>query len=90
MLADSAEAIPNGAREAFGTITRRLMCYPHVQLICFIDVDVVDVCVVNIVAEFLLGIFINVDVIFSPSIFYSGVVHIYYPLFWFYPSLYSF
>jgi len=34
-LADAAEAIPNGAREAFGTITRRLMCYPHVQLVCF-------------------------------------------------------
>ena len=54
--------------------TRRMMCYPHVQLVCFIDVDVVNVCVVNIVAELLLGIFLSVDVIFSPSIFYSGVV----------------
>ena len=62
--------------EAFGTITRRLMCYPHVQLVCFIDVDVVNVCVVNIVAELLLGIFLIVDVIFSPSIFYSGVVRL--------------
>ena len=34
-LADAAEAIPNGAKEAFGTITRRLMCYPHVNMVCF-------------------------------------------------------
>ena len=34
-LADAAEAIPNGAKEAFGTTTRRLMCYPHVNMVCF-------------------------------------------------------
>ena len=54
MLADAAEAIPNGAREAFGTITRRMMCSPHVQLVCFMDVDVVSIGVVNIVGEFAL------------------------------------
>jgi hypothetical protein len=32
-LADAAEAIPNGAKETWLDILRRLMCFPHVSMV---------------------------------------------------------